>query len=344
MTLGIAAGTVAWAALARRLGLRFTGITAICGLAVFIVARAQIVGTAMSAASFLMGLFLAGWFVTNTPTVAAFSFGTTAFSLNISLSIAVGAVGGVIGGRLPGWLLAASPAMTAAGAKRTALMLAAIPLLAAAALIATIRFPDAPPKSGSGLRAARAFLVRFLPAVLLWYAFGAGFIPFFNAYLRNRMGASVAAIGGIFAAVHLAHAGGTLLMPLLVARVGLVRAVLLTQVLAAAGVLAMWPVDTLRVAAVLYMVYGSFQVMSEPGLHNLLMSGVPAEERPAAMAANLLLMFAVQAVVGAMAGKLIVERGYGALFVALSVTGLAAAALFAALFRRNVSGTFTPES
>src|ERR1035438_820725 len=84
--------------------------------------------------------------------------------------------------------------------------------------------------------------------------------------------------------------------------------------------------------------------MSEPGLMNLLMRGVPVAERPAAMAANLLLIFAINAAVGATAGKLIVERGYGALFTALSVTGLASATLFAFLFRSGLPGESDPHS
>ena len=74
------------------------------------------------------------------------------------------------------------------------------------------------------------------------------------------------------------------------------------------------------------------------------MRGVPVAERPAAMAANLLLIFAINAAVGATAGKLIVERGYGALFAALSVTGLVAAMLFAFLFRRGLPGESDPQS
>jgi hypothetical protein len=186
--------------------------------------------------------------------------------------------------------------------------------------------------------------LRFLPAIALWYAFCAGFIPFFNAYLRNRFNGSVAAIGGAYAFSHLPQAAAILLMPLVIARLGLVRSVVATQMLAALGVLAMLQAHTLPQAALFYTIYISLQVMSEPGLMNLLMRGVPAGERSAAMAANLLLIFGINATVGATAGKLIVQRGYGALFTALSVTGLAAAMLFAFLFRRGLPGENNPPS
>jgi len=277
------------------------------------------------------------WHVTNTPAIAAFSLGSVGFSLNISFSIAIGALGGLIGGHLPAWLQSTDPALffSAAELKRQSLMFAALPVIAAGGIVAFTRFPEPPAKTDTGFAGSRRFLMRYLPAVGLWYVFCAGFIPFFNAYLRFRMHASLEAIGGVFAISHLPQAAATLLMPLIIARLGLVRSITLTQLAAACGVFAMWFVATVPQAALVYMTYLSLQVMNEPGLHGMLMRGVPAEERSSAMAANLLLMFAVNAAVGAGAGRLIVSHGYGALFITLGVTGVIAAALFALLFRRG---------
>jgi len=342
MTLGMAFGTFPWVAVVRRYGLRFTGVAATLGLGVALILRAQAHSLALSGASLLMGLFMGGWLVTNTPAIAALSKGATGFSLNISFSIAVGAVGGLIGGRLPALVQIWMPGDPVT-VKRVALMLAAAPVLAATAVLAGIRFP-APGAANARLHSSRRFLLRFLPAIALWYAFCAGFIPFFNAYLRNRLGGSAAAIGGAYAFSHLPQAAVTLLMPPLIARLGQVRAVVATQMLAALGVLALLQARTLPQATLFYTVYISLQVMSEPGLMNLLMRGVPGEERSAAMAANLLLMFAINATVGATAGKLIVQRGYSTLFAVLSVTGLAAAMLFAFLFRSGLPGERDPHS
>src|ERR1035438_4934426 len=173
-------------------------------------------------------------------------------------------------------------------------MLAAVPVLAATAVLAGIRFPAPAAAANARLQTSGRVLMRFLPAIALWYAFCAGFMPFFNAFLRNRFGGSVAAIGGAYAFSHLPQAAATLLMPLVIARLGRVRAVVATQMLAALGVLAMFEAHTLPQAALFYTVYISLQVMSEPGLMNLLMRGVPVAERPAAMAANLLLIFAIR--------------------------------------------------
>jgi len=354
MTLGTALGTVAAAALARRAGLRLTILVALCGLSLALAWRAVASATSLTAASFLAGFFLAGWFVTNAPAIAALSFSTAApdarqsalpFSFNTALGIGVGAAGGFLAGWLPGWL----PGASAAATKRMALLAAAALPAVATLVIVRLRFPEIP---HSALRIphsfllrsspSRAFLLRFLAAVSVWYVFSAGFLPFFNVYLRNRMGASLETIGGIFAATQVAQALAVLLMAPLIAWLRPVRAVVLTQLLAAAALFALWPVETLHAAAALCLVYLSFQVMSEPGLQSMLMSRMQPEERATASAANLLLMFGMQALAGAAAGALIAARGYSALFIALGATGLIAAALFGGLFARAFPAEIAP--
>jgi len=337
MTMGAALATFPWAAVARRFGLRFTSLVTAFGLAAALVLRAQTSGLSLSVASVLTGFFLGGWHVTNTPSIAAFSLGATGFSLNIGLSMAIGSLGGLIGGRLPAFILAVAPgaARDLSGATPLALVCAAVPVFAASAVLAGIRFPESPATSNQPRLYFPRFLARFLPAVALWYAFCAGFIPFFNAYLRNQIGGSVAAIGGAYAFSLIPQAAATLLMSLVIARFGLIRSVAGTQALAALGVLAMLGAHTVPQATLFYTVYISLQVMSEPGLSAALMRGVPSEQRPAAMAANLLVIFAVNAAVSTAAGQLIVARGYGALFIALSVTGVSAALLFAFLFQEK---------
>ncbi len=333
MTIGTIAGAIVGAALVRRWGLRFACVFAALGVALAMLLRPQASEAWLGAASIGVGFFIGCWHVTNPPAIAALSLGAAGFSMNIAFSIAIGAAGGVIGGRLPGWIGVFMPAAGAVELKRLALMFAALPAAAAALVAAPIAFPSPPPQDRRSLRASRPFLMRFLPAVAVWYVFSAGFIPFFNAYLKNRMGASTEAIGGVYALVHLPQAAAVLLMPLLIRRFGLVGSVVFTQIMAAFGMLSMWRVETIREAATVYMIFMSLQVMSEPGLQNLLMRGVPAEERAPVTAANLLLLFATNAAVTYSAGRLIAARGYGVLFIALGITGLAAAAIFAFGFR-----------
>jgi len=350
MTLGTLLGTLPAAALVRRAGLKATIVVSVAGLAASLIVRVLVAGPALSAASLVAGLFLAGWFVTNFPAIAGLTAHSSqadeqrkarAFSLNTALAIGVGAAGGMLAGHLPGWIGVTSQA----AAKRWALLLAAVPVALGALVVAVaVRFPretdgqTAPGETGWGSLAllrrssARGFLLRFLSAVGLWYAFGAGFHPFLNIYLRNRIGASLEAIGGVMALAHVIQALAALLMAPLVRWLGLVRAVVATQLLASAGVLALWPTHTLGTAAAIYMIYISLQVMSEPGLQNLLMSRVPPGHRAAASAANLFLMFGVQALIGATAGMLIVIRGYALLFIVLALVGILSAVLFGILF------------
>src|SRR5205085_2526968 len=102
--------------------------------------------------------------------------------------------------------------------------------------------------------------------------------------------------------------------------------------------------STLTLATAIYIVYIALQVMAEPGLQNLLMARVLPEQRAAASAATLMVMFATHAAVAWFGGRVIVQRGYGTWFVMLSVLGLLAAALFALLFSRASLGETAPAS
>ncbi len=347
MTLGTAIGTLPAAAVARRLGLRRAILISIFGLAASLAVRAVAGGAVLVAASFFSGFFLAGWFVTNAPAIAALAGrNPVAYSINNGLAIGVGAGAGLLAGLLPRWLPGESPA----GSKQAALLVATGLVLLAAVVVPRMRFPAAAPPALTGppslLRNPQSlrFMARFLPAVALRYAFAAGLIPFFSIYLRNRHGASLETVGGLFAASQVAQALAVLLMAPLVTRLGLVRAVVAMQVLAAGCLFALWPVHGLSAAAALYLLAMSFYVMGEPALENLLMSRVPEAERPAASAGYLLLMFGTQSVVATGAGTLIATRGYETLFMALGAAGVAAAALFAALFSAAPSPPTIPAS
>ncbi len=358
MTAGTALAMIPASWAARRFGLKRTIAVSVCGLSVALAARSHMQGMALGAASFAAGAFLAGWFLTNAPAVAALAgLGesarrngeqTSPFSINIALSIAVGALGGLAGARLPGWMPAASPV----DAKRQALLVAAALVAVGLVPLLRVRFPrDVATSFGWRSRPevlrrspSRAFLLRYLAAVAPWYAFSAGFLPFLNVFLRNRFNASLGEIGGVFAASQVVQAGAVLLAVPLAAGVGVARSVICAQVLAAGTLFALWPAGSLRTAAIVYMIYIGFQVMSEPGLQTILMSRLSAGDRTAASGANLLLMFAVQAGMGALAGRTVVAHGYGAWFVILALLGLAAAGLFAALFARKPPGETGPVS
>ncbi len=333
MSIGTAVGTLVWGALASRWGLKPTILYALTGLAAALTGRALLRDLdALAVDSFLTGLFLAGWFVTNSPAIAALAAegrGAAAFSMNVALGISVGAFGGLLAGTLPGLV----------GSTQTAMLAAPVLVLCGLSCAAATRFPHVA-SHGLSLRmslrmspASRAFTAKYVAAVALWYGFLAGFGPFFNIYLRNRIGASTQAIGTVFSAAQIAQGAAALSMAWVMGRLGVVRTVVGTQLLASACILAFLPIRILPLAAAAYMIYGSLQVMSEPGLQHFLMDGVPAVERPAVNAVNLLAMFLTNAAVAAGAGALISNYGYNTLFVWLAALGAAAALTFAFVFQ-----------
>jgi predicted MFS family arabinose efflux permease len=83
----------------------------------------------------------------------------------------------------------------------------------------------------------------------------------------------------------------------------------------------------------------SFQWMSEPGLHSLLMSRVDDSERTGASSLNYTAIFSAQAAAAAIAGWAITRWDYAAVLCAASLAALAAAGLFRLLlaqFEREV--------
>jgi predicted MFS family arabinose efflux permease len=215
------------------------------------------------------------------------------------------------------------------------LVAAAVPCLAFAA-VAGLRLDARAPSQIARETSpeSRRFLLRYVVGVAPWYAFMAGVFPFFNVYLSRVHHASTEAIGGTFAAAQLLQALAVLSMGWWIARLGLVRSVLLSQLLTSLAVLAFLPARSLAAAGVIYTVYVSLMVMPEPALQNLLMDRMAESERAKGAAINEMLALGTNVVVVAGAGWLITRAGYSTLFAVLFGVGLAAMlAFYAALGR-----------
>jgi predicted MFS family arabinose efflux permease len=330
MTAGtlLAALPAAW--LARRWGLKRVILAASLGLAVALAARASVSSyPALLASSVILGICTSAFNVANPPAIAVLApakYRAQAFSGNIALAMGIGAVGGLLAGWLPSLL----------HSKLATLLLAAALPLAGLAAVTTLRLdaaiPGAAPQPQS--EPSRRFLLRFVAGVGLWYAFTAGFMPFFNVYMSRVHQASIPAIGGTFAASQVVQALAVLSMGWWIARLGLTRSVLLVQLLASLAVLAFLPVETLAAAGLAYMLYVSLLFMPEPALQNLLMDRVAAADRPKASAINQMLNLGTNMIVVAAAGSVISRAGYQTLFLALTVLGLVSTAAFYAVLGR----------
>ena len=328
-TAGCVAGTLPAAFVARRFGLRKTLLGAIGGAAGIAALRAVAVSQVpLTALAFVGGLIFAAWAVVMAPTVA----GTvdarrrpTAFSVFFATMFAVGIAGGSIGGHLTVWV----------HGKQNALLLAAA--FGATALWPAWRLAPTPlAPEGAKIYPRSSFLARYLFPFALWNLATGAFNPFFNAYFA-RLQFSVERIGAIFSLSQLTQVATVLLAPLVFRKAGLVNGIVWMMAAAALGLggLATQPAGAGAVAA--YIIYMTFQWMSEPGLTTLLMNHVAESERSGAAALNYLVAFSAQALAAFAAGALVVHFGYGVMLAGSAVLAVVAAGLFLVLLNKRAA-------
>ncbi len=230
---------------------------------------------------------------------------------------------GLLGGRLPEWIGGE------AAKQKTLWVASGICALALGPMI-WLRF------SPSGAVVARravvyprtAFVRRYLLAAGAWNLFVGAFPPFFNTFMARRFRAQTPQIGAAFSGSQLAQVGAILAAPVLFGRVGLKRGIALTQAVAAFLLALLAPSNTIAAAAVLYAAYMSFQWMSEPGWHTLLMNSVEPEQQSGASALNFFVIFSAQAAAAALFGCAVARLGYPPAMVSTAAVGLCASWLF----------------
>ena len=336
MSLGTLAGTIPAAAISRRIGLRRMLLIALTGAALAMLLRASSVSeTTLMATAFLHGLFLAFWAVSHSPAIAGLTTERNrqfAFGLVSATAISLGVLSSVVGGQLPGLLRSLVHSLGPVEAHRWSLILAAGLILLAALPLRPVRFPRVA-ASETRLYPRGRFLPGFLLALAVWGAAMGGFNPFFNAFFSHRMRMSTEGIGAVSACAHLFQAIVMLLSPVVLKRLGDVKGIASMQLATALALAAVAASPAAGTAATAYVVYMSFQYMSEPGLFSMLMNRVSPGERSGASA----LYFLVSSLVGSAAafasGAAIARFGYPpVLFVCATVAALSAV-MFRALIR-----------
>jgi MFS family permease len=327
-TAGNLAGVLPAAALAHRWDLKRTLLACIGGTTAVCVLRAAVSGEpALLAAAFAGGLLFAVWAVSVSPIVAALtpeSARPTAFSIVFGSGIGLGIVAGFTGGRLPGWMIRAGWAASAAHSKQ-------LVMLAGSASVALALWPAArlriqsPPSRETRHYPRIPFIRRFLVAMGVW-SFATGlFNPLFNAYFARQLRMPLERIGTLFSVTQAAQVAAILAAPFVLRRLGLARGVAAMQLLAGLALAFLAPASAAWVAAALYAGYASFQYMSEPGIYSSLMNRVSLGERGGASALNFLVMFAGQALAATIAGAVVTRFGYPPLLAgAAALAGVAA--------------------
>jgi MFS family permease len=330
MTAGSLAGTLPGGRIAQRFGLRAT-LALCCGATPAIAALRSIVSfeAGLLALAFVAGLLFSIWVVCIAPTVAQLvpeRRRAQAFSIFFAVSIATGVLGGALGGILPDWLTRAAAGVSLS--PKQAALLAGCAITAAALVpVGRIRGLASAAMKRERYPGGR-FIRRFIPAVFLWSLAVGAFNPFFNVYFARYLDLSTLQIGQLFSAGQLMQVGALLVAPVLLARLGRVSGIAAAQAAAGLTLLLLAFKQPLWLPSAAYLLYMSFQWMSEPGLHSLLMSRVDDGERTAASSLNYTAMFSAHAIAAAIAGWAIARWDYAPVLWAAGSLALLAAGLF----------------
>jgi len=345
LALGTAVGALPAGMLAKRVGLRPLLLACFVATPAIGALRAVLMwGTAQISLAFLAGLSLCFSGVCCLPAVARLSTDenrATAFGLIYSTSVGMSALGAMVCGYLPSLIRQAGFVTEPAQAKRLILLSACA--IAASGLFAMIRLRIPPQRSeNSGEKAIKKstprqhwrphpFLLRFFPALILWTAVLTSFAPFSNVYLSQGRHIPLARIGMIFFVAQIVQSCLGLLSPIVFRKLGLLNGIVVTQVLTAVALSLLAGTQNLRLVAPLFIAFTAIQWMSTPGLENLLMSGVPDEDRSTASSMMMFCNSLVAAGATSGAGILFERFGYPRVMLGISALALAAAIVFGTL-------------
>jgi MFS family permease len=272
---------------------------------------------------------------------------TAAFSLIISASLGTSALGGIVCGYLPRWLASAGSAISAVEVKQLILLFSCGIALVGVFPILRLRIPSAPREEATDALATDTrfwhwrpspFLMRYLPLMSLWSMVLASFTPFANVYLSTHLHVPMVRIGVIFSIAQMVQLCTGLVTPLVFRWLGLVRGIVVVQVITGLVLGALALAHNVRLAIALYLLLSAVQWMSSPGLYNLLMSRTPDSERGTAAAMMLFCSAIVSSAATAGSGALLVRVGYPPILL-----GIAALAVTVAFVMRFTIAPQTSE-
>jgi MFS family permease len=333
MTAGSIAGSMLAALAIRRFGLRSTLAFCFVSVACIAALRAWVTpAPALLALAFAAGIVTAAWAVSLSPAVAQLTTDKNrpvAFSFIFSTGILIGFLGGLAGGRLPSLLTRLHLVSSVIESYRGALLVgSALVLLAVWPLLRVTMTAPAP--SERRFYRPSPVVFRFLAAIAAWNLGTGVFNPFLNVYF-SRLRMPVEQIGSLFSAAHVGQAGAVLMAPIVLRRFGLTRGVSGMQFATAIALLGLSAAASPISAGLAFAAYTMSQYMTEPGMFTFLMDSAPAEERSNASALNFLVTFTAQAIIAAIAGRMLARFGYPPVLAAAAVICGLAALLFRVL-------------
>ncbi|MFH0777764.1 MAG: MFS transporter [Candidatus Eisenbacteria bacterium] len=176
-----------------------------------------------------------------------------------------------------------------------------------------------------------------LPAFII--GIGAGLIiPFLNLYFKDLFGASAQTIGVLFAVLQCFMTAGTLLGPLFVKRMGMIRSVVVTQLASIPFMLVLCFSRDFPVVVVAFLLRGALMNMNQPLSTNFAMEAVRKEEH-AVTNSMLMLAWTASWAISVQIGGLLIERySYVPSFIAAIALYLAASWMYHRFFRKTRPG------
>ncbi|HET7104569.1 MAG TPA: MFS transporter, partial [Terracidiphilus sp.] len=282
--------------------------------------------------AFLTGAALCGWPICFSPMIAGLTDEknrAAGFSIAFATGIGLGTVSGIAGGYLPVLLQTSRLHLDLVDGIRIVLAGACMVVALGIWPMSRLRFkPDTAEPLGH-LRIFHPYLLRFLPAFVLWNVV-AGSLPLFGSiYLQKVLGLPLGRLGAVFGASQLMQFIAVLGAPLLFRRSGIPGGVSLAQLATAALLVSLASTRYMPAAICFYVLYFAAQFLCGPGIYQMLMEHIPETERSSASAIQNLCGAFCQAGTLAITGSLIVTYGYRTVLLANAAASILASILFA---------------
>ncbi len=334
-TFGNVAGTIPAMIAVRRYGPHPLLLFTFSVVPVFAVLRLLLLGEpAQLAFAFLTGAALCCWPICFSPALAQLTGEenrAAGFSIAFAAGIGLGALAGIAGGYLPELLHASPLHLSLAGGIRVVLLMACAIVVMGLWPLGRLSLERCASSPGVRPRIFHPYLLRFLPAFMLWNI-ATGSFPLFGAvYLQKALGFPLGRLGAVFGATQLMQFLAVLGAPLLFRRTGIAGGVSLAQLATAALLVSLAETRFVPAAICLYMLFFAAQYMCGPGIYQMLMEQIPEAERSSASAMQNLSGALCQAGTAAITGTCIVAYGYRTLLVANAGVAVLASLLFARL-------------
>jgi MFS family permease len=282
------------------------------------------------------GLVMSIWTVCFLPVSASFtseSNRASAIGLIFSVGIGATALGSGASGYLSQWIGALSPGFGSADVKRIVLLtscgiagMGALPLLQMQKRAPTSLARPVP--HVSDLRLLRnSFMRRYLPCMALWTSLLAAFAPFASVYFARERHIALTHIGLIFFLSQMAQLLAGLLIPVIVRRLGMPKAILATQL--GTAILLMGLVAGQHAwCLAAFVMYSATQWMSSTAIYTHLMNVIPEADRSAASAMTMFSNSLLTACATPAAGALLVRFHYAPVLTGMAALEATLAILF----------------